>query len=126
MGGGGDSSSANTTQTTTQNTDKRQVVDGNSVGVSSDSSTVNVTSTDHAAVAAAFDLAKVSSAQTADTISKALQFASDNLKLASASAAGVGDAYKTANNLSSGQTYLIAGVLAVAGIVAIKSFGKAS
>lgn len=55
-GGGGGSSSSNTT--TTANTDKRQVVDGQSVGVSSDSSTVNVSVLDNGAFSQAVDLAK--------------------------------------------------------------------
>lgn len=56
-GGGGGSSSSSSNATTTQNTDKRQVVDGGSVGVSSDSSTVNVNTTDHGAVNAAMTMA---------------------------------------------------------------------
>jgi len=55
-GGGGGSSSSSSNATTTQNTDRRQVVDGGSVGVSSDSSTVNVTTLDQGAVKQAIDL----------------------------------------------------------------------
>lgn len=51
---GGSSSSSNATTTT--NTDKRQVVDNSSIGVSSDSSTVNVYATDQNSVAKAIDL----------------------------------------------------------------------
>ena len=57
-GGGGGSSSSSTSATTTTNTDKRLVVD-HGVGVSSDSSTVNVTTTDLGAIQSAFDLTKV-------------------------------------------------------------------
>ena len=55
-GGGGGGSTSSSNATTTQNTDKRQVVDGGSVGVSSDSSTVNVSVTDTGAVKQAIDL----------------------------------------------------------------------
>ncbi len=53
--GGGNSSSSSTTQTT--QIDKRQVVDGNGVGVSSDSSTVNVSQLDGGAINTAFQFA---------------------------------------------------------------------
>lgn len=49
-GGGGGSSSSSSTASTTTNLDKRQVVDGSSIGVSSDSSTVNITALDHGAI----------------------------------------------------------------------------
>ena len=47
---GGSSSSSSSTASTTANTDKRMVIDGNSLGVSSDSSTVNVTALDGGAI----------------------------------------------------------------------------
>lgn len=53
---GGGSSSSNETTTTTTSTDKRQVVDNSSIGVSSDSSTVNVYATDDGAVKQAIEL----------------------------------------------------------------------
>ena len=56
LGGGGGSSSSSSTVTETKNTDKRQVVDNQSVGVSSDSSTVNVTMTDRDAIDKAINL----------------------------------------------------------------------
>lgn len=56
LGGGGGSSSSSSTTTETRNTDKRQVVDNQSVGVSSDSSTVNVTMTDRDAIDKAIGL----------------------------------------------------------------------
>jgi hypothetical protein len=122
----GGSGGNQTTSTTTQNTDKRQVVDGSSVGVSSDSSTVNVTatSTDHESIAKSFDLAKTSTAATLDTLNKALGFASDNLKLVQESAGNVGMAYKTASEISTGQRFLVAGGLVIAGIVAIHMIKK--
>lgn len=55
---GGDSSSSSSNSTSTTNVDKRQVVDGQGLGVSSDSSTVNVTQTDGGSVKNALDFAK--------------------------------------------------------------------
>ncbi len=54
--GGGSSSSSSTTQTTNQ-VDRRQVVDAGSVGVSSDTSTVNVSVLDQGAIARAGEIA---------------------------------------------------------------------
>lgn len=54
---GGDSLSSSSSSTSTTNIDKRQVVDGSSVGVTSDSSTVNVSVLDHGAFADAVALA---------------------------------------------------------------------
>lgn len=56
-GGGGSSSSSSSQSTTTTNVDKRQVVDNGAVGVSSDSSTVNVTTTDMGSIKAALQYA---------------------------------------------------------------------
>lgn len=53
----GDSSSSSSNQTTTTNVDKRQVVDGQGLGVSSDSSTVNVSQLDGGAINSAFSFA---------------------------------------------------------------------
>lgn len=64
-GGGGGSSSSSNSSTTTMNTDKRLVVDSG-VGVSSDQSTVNVTSTDLGAISQAFGFAGASGAKALD------------------------------------------------------------
>ena len=61
-GGSSSSKSSSSSSTTTVNTDRRQVVDGGSVGVSSDSSTVNVEMTDQGAVKSAIDLVRDSGA----------------------------------------------------------------
>ncbi|MGQ0750605.1 MAG: hypothetical protein ACT4PS_08730 [Betaproteobacteria bacterium] len=123
FGGGGSSSS---TQTSTQNIDKRQVVDGASVGVSSDSSTVHVTSTDHASVNAAIDLAKVSTAAQGASLNailgfaeKALTLTEGNINLQTKSAEQIGAAYSTAGN----RTLATLGIIA-AGIVAIFAFKR--
>lgn len=53
--GGGNSTSSTTNQTL--NTDRRQVVDGGSLGLSSDSSTINITSLDAGAISDAKEIA---------------------------------------------------------------------
>ncbi len=130
-GGSTSSSSSTSTTTTTQNVDKRQVVDSNSVGVSSDMSTVNVTATDFNSVARSFDLAKTSSEQGKDTINKALgytgevlKFAADAAKIVQSSAANVGDAYKTAQDSATGLRFVVAAGMVIAGIVAVTQLPK--
>lgn len=54
-GKGGSSSSSQSSSTNTTNTDKRLVVDGSSIGISSDSSTVNVQALDSGIVNKALD-----------------------------------------------------------------------
>jgi hypothetical protein len=150
--GGPGSDSSNRTTTTTTNTDKRQVVDTGSVGVSSDNSTVYVAPTDLGAISRSFDLATTSSEQTLNSVAKALGFASDantkalnfagesssellafagntfgrsldladeGLKAVQAAGTGISDAYKSAASLSSGQAYLVAGVVGAVVIVAV-------
>jgi len=148
-GGGGDSSSSSSQATTTTNLDKRQVVDNGALGVSSDSSTVNVTVLDNGAIAQAIDLSKTSvtanqqsfsdlidmsktgTAQAYTGLDHLLGFANDVLtleansqKLISQSASNVGDAYKTAQDMSSGNRMLVAGGLILAGIVALNAMKK--
>jgi hypothetical protein len=139
-GGPGSDSSQQTTSTTT-NTDKRQVVDNGAIGISADQSDVYLETTDQGSVARSFDLATTSSEQTLNTMAKALGFATDTLKasrenstdalgfvraanadaLAAVQAAGAGirDAYANASELSSGQSYLVAGVVGAVVIVAV-------
>ena len=58
--------SASTNTSTTSNLDKRQVVDGNAIGVSSDTSTVHVSVLDDGAVRGAIRLAENSGAGFVD------------------------------------------------------------
>lgn len=127
-GGGGDSSSSSSQATTTTNLDKRQVVDNGGLGVSSDSSTVTVTMLDNGAINQAIDLSKTSTTAAYTGLDHLLGFAnsvltleSNSQKLISQSAANVGDAYKTAQDMSSGNRMLVAGGLILAGIVALNS-----
>lgn len=139
----GGSSSASSTSTETTNIDKRLVVDGSSVGVSSDSSTVNVTATslDGGAVNAAIDLAKVSSESGNKNVAEVLGFVRDTfgdvLKVAGENLKGTQGAFQQATeavkgafiaqaDISTGQRAMVAGGLILAGIVAIKALGKGS
>lgn len=145
-GGGGGSSSS--TASTTQNTDKRQVVDTGSIGVSSDSSTVTVNASylDDGAVGKAIDLATMGADRAIDlarvgtesagaNIAEVLGFAKDVLKVAGENLKGtqnafgvatekVSSAYQTVGEMSSGQRFMVAGGLVLAGIVAVKALGK--
>lgn len=122
FGGDSSSSSSSSTSTTTQNTDRRQVVDNGGVGISSDTSTVSVTLTDRDAVKQAIDLSKTSSELAYGNLSQLLGFAKQGLELANKNAGAVGDAFKTAAEISSGQKMLVTGGLLIAGLVAIKTF----
>jgi len=56
--GGGGGSATTSSNTTTQNTDKRLVASDSAIGISSDNSTINLSTTDQGAIAASFDFAK--------------------------------------------------------------------
>lgn len=118
--GGGDSSSSSSSSSSTQTTniDKRQVVDGGSVGVTSDNSTVNVL--DNGAVKQSIDLAKSSSELAYANLSQLLGFAKQSLELTNKNADQVGQAFTTADKASSSQKLLIIGGLAIAGLIAYK------
>jgi len=72
------------------------VVDGNSVGVSSDSSTVNVSVLDQGAFQQAVDLAKNNNTTFQASLTDVLGLAKDSLTLSSTAASTISDAYKTA------------------------------
>lgn len=105
MGGGG-SSSSSSTQTSTQNTDKRQVVDNQSVGVSSDSSTVNVTMTDQGALDKAMTMLGIGSEGILTSFDKVIGLADTLLKgsltTVKDSNAVVSQAYETAQSTANG------------------------
>lgn len=156
-GGGGGSSSSTETSTSTQNIDKRQVVDTGSIGVTSDSSTVNVNAsytdagaialgtslaksgldTAYAATQTAIDLSKSSTEASGKNVGEVLGFAKDVLKVAAdnisktqttfaAASDKVGEAYKTVQDMSTGQRWMVAGGLVLAAIVAVKAMGGKS
>jgi len=128
----GSSSSASTSQSSTNNVDKRQVVDGGSVGVSADKSTitVNSTSTDQGSVKAAFDFAKFADATNGDGFSKLLDTANNmftsSLTAVSQSNQTLSDAYKTAQADQNAKAtldsrYLVAAGIAVVAIVGLRA-----
>lgn len=125
--GGGTDSTSNTSTTTNQ-VDKRQVVDTNSVGVSSDSSTVNVTQVVPGAVDHAIDLSKSSSEQAYKGLVEILGLAKDVIGLQKETAAHVGEAYQSATDSATGvqsiSKTLGYAALAVIGLVAVKSYAK--
>lgn len=73
-GGGGSSSSSSTTSTTTQNTDKRIAI-SEGIGISSDSSTVNVSTLDAGIVNKALDTVSAADATAGDGFGKLLALA---------------------------------------------------
>lgn len=122
-GGGGGSSSSSSTSSSTTNTDKRQVVDNQSVGVSSDSSTVNVTMTDQGAIDKTFALLQAGGQGVYSSLDKVIGLADTLLKgslsVVKDSTGVVSQAYETAENTKTGsidQKTMI--VLAVAGAAA--------
>ena len=132
--GGGDSSSSST-NTTTNNTDRRQVVDGGSVGVSSDSSTVNVTSLDAGAIAAGTNVALASVASNSTNVDHLLaaadklfaqqQAALDmNTNLTKSLASTTQAAYQDAAANAQGNKPIMYAVIAVIGIAAVNFMGK--
>lgn len=137
MGGGGGSSQANTTTTTsTQNTDKRMVLDGSSVGVSADGgSAVTINTSDQGAIKGASDIALASIGSnstnldhllaTADHLFTQQQSALDaNTNLTRDLAGTAQTAYADAAAQASGNKNLILMGMAVVGVVAFTALGK--
>lgn len=131
-GGGGSSSSSSQT---TQNIDRRQVVDGNSIGVAADSGTLNVQVLDTGAVNSAIELVKHSDQITGESVSEVLGFAKDifNSGLTVLDKAGqqvsaqtqlVSQAYDNAKGEGTQKNLIAAAALATVAVVAIKVWGK--
>ena len=131
-GGGGGSSSSN--ETTTQNIDKRLVVDAG-IGISSDSSSVNVTALDGGAVQAAFEFAGKSVDLTGDTslqlialansvFNRSFDVITENAEIVKAAGATVATAYDNAKGEGDAKRLVAYGVIAAVAIVAVRSFGK--
>lgn len=136
-GGGGKSSSEANTSTQTFNTDRRQVVDGQSLGISGDGNAthVNIQTSDMGAISAAKDVALAGIAnnstntehlfaaaemlfkQTANTLDH-------NVDLAGKLAGTAQQAYSDAAAQATGNKSLILVGLAIVGIAAVKAFGK--
>lgn len=121
------SSSSQSAQTTT-NVDKRQVVSDSAVGVSSDSSTVNISTLDSGAVNAAISLAASADGQsgenyrnllelTGGVFKEAFKVIDKNAEMVGHVSGTVSDAYKTANSATTAGDN--AKMLAVAGLVVV-------
>lgn len=147
-GGGSSSTSSSTESSTVQNIDRRQVVAEGGVGLASDgattvsynpstSTTTNsvTTLTDYGSVAGAVDLAKTSTAgvlalaqaNTAEVtkqISGVLAIVKQAGDLFQAEGGQISEAYKTSSEIATGQKFLIAGGLVIAGIVAVGTLKK--
>lgn len=132
--GGGGSSSSSTSQTT-QNIDRRQVVDGNSIGVAADSGTLNVSVLDTGAVQSAIDLVKNSDQLTGKSVSDVLDFAKDVFTQGltvldkagaqvQAQTALVSKAYDNAQGEGAQKNYVAAAALATVAIVAVNVWSK--
>lgn len=80
------SKNSNPVDNSVKTTDKRLVTDGNSVGVSADSSTVTVNTSDMGAIAAAFDFAKNGSKTISDQLTKVTDVIGDTISFAEATA----------------------------------------
>lgn len=128
---GGDSSSS-ATNTTTNSTDRRQVVDGGSVGVSSDSSTVTVNSLDAGAIAAGTNVALASVATNATNVDHLLAAADKlftqqqnaldlNANLTKSLAATAQQAYADASANAQGNKPIVYAVVAVIGIAMVST-----
>lgn len=129
MPGDSGSSSSSTSSTTTNNTDRRLVVDGSSAGVSANSSTVNVTQTDHGAISSAMQILSAGQDRTGDSFDRVVGLADTllrgSLSVVQDSTGVVSQAYETARNTQTGsidQKTMI--VLGIAGAVAVVAWSK--
>lgn len=75
MGGKSSSSSSSSSSTNTTNIDRRQVIAENGIGLTSDNSTINVTSLDGGIVTSALDVVKANDATNGASFSKLLDMA---------------------------------------------------
>lgn len=123
LGGGGGSSSSSQSSTSTTSIDKRLVVD-TGVGVSSDSSTVNVNALDAGAIGASFDFGR-DALKGADTLlARGLQVLDKATGVADKSTALVATAYDNAKGAGTEKVVLMVAAIAAVSIVAIKVMGK--
>lgn len=118
LGGGGGSSSSSSSSTSTQNIDKRLVVD-NGVGVSSDSSTVNVNALDAGAIEASFQFGRDALTGADALLARGLQVLDKATTVADKSTALVATAYDNAKGDRTEKTLIAAASLAVVAIVAL-------
>lgn len=132
--GGGGSSSSSSSQQTNQ-IDRRQVIDAGSVGVSSDSSTVNVNVLDQGIVTRALDLVQAGDQETGKSVASVLGFAKEVFasglgvldkagKHVETQSALVAKAYDGAQGEGTQKNLLAVAAIASVVIVAVKVWGK--
>lgn len=135
------SSNVSTTTTTTTNTDNRMVNDGASVGINGSGNTV----LDNGAIGMAFDFSRGSTESAFKSTADAMGILKDGMKLTfdqqavngkgfldamgklldtaktvnENATANVKEAYSNVQEISTGQKFLVAGGLVLAGIVAV-------
>lgn len=127
-------SASSSTSTTTTNTDKRQVVDGGAVGISSDQSTVtfNQQTTDQGSVNAGRDVALAGIATNATNVDHLLAAAEKlftqqqnaldmNANLTKSLAATAQAAYADASSNAQGNKPIVYAVVAVIGIAMVST-----
>jgi len=116
-----DSNSSSSSSTT--NIDKRLVTDNGSTGISSDSSTFNISNTDNGAVVAALNSSTLNFATLMDTVKVLGQGAVNSLQANVALAKELSGtsqaAYTDAASQASGNKSLMYGVLAVLAMIAL-------
>ncbi|WP_444632768.1 hypothetical protein [Cupriavidus oxalaticus] len=140
------SQNTSTTSTTTTNTDNRMVNDGASIGINGSGNVV----LDNGAVSMAFDFARGSTENAFKSTADAMGLVRDGVKMTldqqSINAKGfldsmgklldtaksvnenatqnVAAAYSNVQEISTGQKFMVAGALCIAGIVAVKGMKK--
>lgn len=116
---GGKSSSSSASTNTTNTTDKRLVVDNGAVGISADNSSIVMG--DYGAINSAFNFANDTFGKVADIL-QANTAAVEHISATSTEAIQKSNAQAVA--VTDTNRYLVAGGLAVVGIVAIRVWGK--
>lgn len=106
-----------TTSNQTTNLDKRQVVDGQGVGISSDSATVTINDTSGDNYKALLAATERLATQTQQTLQK-------NLDVVSQMSSGVSAAYADASSNATANKPILIGGLVVLGLVAVSAYGK--
>lgn len=106
-----------TTNNTTNNLDKRQVVDANGIGISSDSAAVTINETSAENFRALLATTEKLALQTEATLQK-------NLDVVSSMSSGVQAAYQDASSNATANKPILIGGLVVLGLVAVTAFGK--
>jgi hypothetical protein len=111
------SSTSSDTTNTTNNLDKRMVVDGSGIGLSSDSANVTINDVSADNFKALLATTEKLAAQTDATLQK-------NIDVVSQMSAGIGAAYQDASDKATGNKPILIGGLVVLGLVAVSAYGK--